>query len=129
MTAPVAQADRRHQTRPRQAHRDGRAPVAGQVEGPKGKVFGGRPGPAIGRARARTADERALLSPRDAADAGGAPADAGRLSPAMLAAQQMMNSPAMMAAQEAARRLSESPAMRAIEELRSSPTMRSIEEL
>lgn len=51
------------------------------------------------------------------------------LSPAMRAAQEMMNSPAMLAAQEAARRFQESPAMRAIEELRSSPTMRAIEEL
>ena len=51
------------------------------------------------------------------------------LSPAVLAAQEMMNSPAMMAAQEAARRLHESPAMRAIEELQNSPTMRAMREL
>lgn len=51
------------------------------------------------------------------------------LSPAMLAAHEMMNSPGMMAAQEAARRLRESPAMRAIEELQNSPTMRAMREL
>ena len=51
------------------------------------------------------------------------------LSPAMRAAQEMMNSPGVRAMQEAARRLHESPTIRAIEELQNSPTMRAMREL